>query len=116
VEVCFIGGGNWSTWRKPQTCHKSLTNGYDLGFGVYQRTKDKKQHAGKMVAIIPTQRVDSHLVPEDGSVAVKEPGMWRKLEYLEKTSDLPQVTDKLYHIIFQSTPRHERDCNSQHQW
>jgi len=46
-----------------------------LGFGVYRRTKDDKQHAGKMVAIIPTQRVDSHLVPEDGSVAVKEPGI-----------------------------------------
>ena len=24
---------------------------------------------------------------------------WRKLEYLEKTTDLPQVTDQLYHII-----------------
>jgi len=24
---------------------------------------------------------------------------WRKLEYLEKTNDLPQVTDKLYHIV-----------------
>jgi hypothetical protein len=26
VVVKFIGGGNWSTRRKPQTCRKSLTN------------------------------------------------------------------------------------------
>jgi hypothetical protein len=26
VSVCFIGGGNRSTRRKPLTCHKSLTN------------------------------------------------------------------------------------------
>ena len=26
VVVSFIGGGNRSTWRKPPTCHKSLTN------------------------------------------------------------------------------------------
>jgi len=24
---------------------------------------------------------------------------WKKLEYQEKTTDLPQVTDKLYHIM-----------------
>ena len=26
VMVSFIGGGNRSTWRKPPTCHSSLTN------------------------------------------------------------------------------------------
>jgi len=42
--------GNWCTRRKPQTCHKSLTNFITLG----------------------------------------------KAEYTEKTTDLPQVTDKRY--------------------
>ena len=41
---------------------------------------------------------------------------WRKLEYLEKTTDQSQVTDKLYNIMFYwvhgTTPRHEQDLNS----
>jgi hypothetical protein len=32
---------------------------------------------------------------------------WWKPEYTKKTTDLPQVTDKLY------TPRHEQGSNSQ---
>ena len=28
---------------------------------------------------------------------------WRKLVYLEKTTDLPQITEKLYHILIEYT-------------
>jgi len=28
MVVSFIGRGNRRTWRKPPTCHKSLTNFY----------------------------------------------------------------------------------------
>ena len=30
MAVSFIGGGNWSTQRKPLTCRKSLTNYYHI--------------------------------------------------------------------------------------
>jgi hypothetical protein len=38
---------------------------------------------------------------------------WRKLEYLEKTPNLPQVTDKLYHIMLYRVHSPDRGSNSQ---
>jgi hypothetical protein len=38
---------------------------------------------------------------------------WRKLEYPEKTTDLPKVTDKQSNNVVSSAPRHQRDWNSQ---
>jgi hypothetical protein len=36
---------------------------------------------------------------------------WRKLEYPEKTTDLPQVTDKLYHITVILHQLHSNSCH-----
>jgi hypothetical protein len=39
------------------------------------------------------------------------------LEYLEKSTDLSQVTDKtVSHNVLSSTPRHEWGSNSQLKW
>jgi hypothetical protein len=32
---------------------------------------------------------------------------WMKSEYPEKTTDLPQVTDKLYHIMFETKENYQ---------
>ncbi|XP_060077260.1 SEC14-like protein 2 [Ylistrum balloti] len=53
-----------------------ITEGYDLGFGVYKRTKDSRQKANDMEQVIPSQRVNSHIFPEDGSVIIQEPGTY----------------------------------------
>jgi hypothetical protein len=37
---------------------------------------------------------------------------WRKHEYPEKTTDLSQDTDKLYHNVVLSTSHHEQDLYS----
>ena len=35
--VSFTGGGNWNTWRKPPTCHKSRTT---LSHNIVSSTPD----------------------------------------------------------------------------
>ncbi|KAK7506001.1 hypothetical protein BaRGS_00002723 [Batillaria attramentaria] len=52
------------------------TDGFDIGFGVYRKTGEGRQKAGEMEAVLPSDRVNSHLVPEDGSVTCSEPGSY----------------------------------------
>ncbi|XP_062571602.1 SEC14-like protein 2 [Saccostrea cucullata] len=52
------------------------TQGFDIGFGVYRRTKEERQKATDMEEVLPSKRVNSHLVPEDGSVTCTDVGMY----------------------------------------
>ena len=56
------------------------SEGADIGFGVF--LKDKKgewKKAAQMKEVVPSQRYNAHLVPEDGSLTCECPGVceWR---------------------------------------
>jgi hypothetical protein len=40
-----------------------------------------------------------YLTPLSTILQLYHGGQWRKLEYLEKITNLPQVTDKFYHLM-----------------
>lgn len=53
------------------------SDGADIGFGVYkQTTKGGGQKVAEMQQILPIERYNAHLVPEDGSLTCSEPGVY----------------------------------------
>ena len=54
-----------------------MTEDNDIGFGVFKRTTDERQKKGDMIEVVKSERVDSHLIPEEGSVMIDEPGQCR---------------------------------------
>ena len=50
------------------------TDGFDIGFGVFKKIHEKSQKASEMEVVLDSQRVNSHMVPEDGMLTVAEPG------------------------------------------
>ncbi|GFO27387.1 sec14-like protein 2 [Plakobranchus ocellatus] len=61
LEIPISLPGSIITWQ-------FKTDGFDIGFGVYKRTCDQRQKARDMEAVLELGRVNSHMVPEDGSV------------------------------------------------
>ncbi|XP_053444582.1 SEC14-like protein 4 isoform X3 [Nycticebus coucang] len=53
------------------------SDGGDIGFGVFLKTKmGKRQRAGEMTEVLPSQRYNAHLVPEDGSLTCLKAGVY----------------------------------------
>uniref|UniRef100_A0A8C6TQ16 SEC14-like lipid binding 7 n=1 Tax=Neogobius melanostomus TaxID=47308 RepID=A0A8C6TQ16_9GOBI len=59
------------------------SDGADIGFGVYkQTTKGKSQKETEMQQVLPVQRYNAHLVPEDSCLTCAEPGAAASSLYL----------------------------------
>ncbi|CDQ82542.1 unnamed protein product [Oncorhynchus mykiss] len=52
------------------------SDGADIGFGVFMRTQEGggAQKVGDMLQVVPSERYNSHMVPEDRSLTCPEPG------------------------------------------
>ncbi|ELW66537.1 SEC14-like protein 4 [Tupaia chinensis] len=53
------------------------SEGGDIGFGVFLKTRlGERQRAGEMTEVLPSQRYNAHLVPEDGSLTCLKAGVY----------------------------------------
>ncbi|XP_044051106.1 SEC14-like protein 2 isoform X1 [Siniperca chuatsi] len=53
------------------------TEGADIGFGVFLKArKGEWKKAAQMQEVVPSQRYNTHLVPEDGSLTCERPGVY----------------------------------------
>lgn len=66
LKIFFFCLGRW----------QFATESADIGFGVFR--KDRKgewKKATQMQEVVPSQRYNAHLVPEDGSLTCELPGV-----------------------------------------
>ncbi|XP_061886743.1 SEC14-like protein 2 [Entelurus aequoreus] len=53
------------------------SDGADIGFGVYKRTAaGGEQKVAAMLEVVPCERYNAHLVPEDNAITCTEPGVY----------------------------------------
>ncbi|XP_055480032.1 SEC14-like protein 4 [Psammomys obesus] len=53
------------------------SDGGDIGFGIFLKTRmGERQKAGEMVEVLPSQRFNTHMVPEDGSLTCLKAGVY----------------------------------------
>lgn len=65
------------------------SEGADIGFGIFLKTRVReRQRAAEMTEVLPSQRYNAHLVPEDGSLTCTEPGVCKSISPVEFGSNL----------------------------
>ncbi|EGW10808.1 SEC14-like protein 4 [Cricetulus griseus] len=53
------------------------SDGGDIGFGIFLKTRmGERQKAGEMAEVLPSQRYNAHMVPEDGSLTCSKAGVY----------------------------------------
>lgn len=82
-KIASVQKGSTLQLDYPVTVKKSLfrwnffTEEKDIGFGVYRRTTpDQRQKAAEMDAVVPSERLNCHVIPEAGSVVCETVGTY----------------------------------------
>lgn len=58
------------------------SDGGDIGFGIFLKTRmGERQKAGEMVEVLPSQRYNTHMVPEDGSLTCLKAGVCKSFKF-----------------------------------
>lgn len=58
------------------------SDGGDIGFGIFLKTRmGERQKAGEMAEVLPSQRYNAHLVPEDGSLTCLKAGVCKSFGF-----------------------------------
>lgn len=56
------------------------SDGGDIGFGIFLKTRmGERQKAGEMAEVLPSQRYNAHMVPEDGSLTCSKAGVCKDI-------------------------------------
>ena len=86
VVVSFVGGKNWKTFRKSLICCKSLRNCYYIGYTSSRLVVELTTSVviGLWIRVMVVSATFSNI---------------SAISWPEKTTDPPQVTDELYHVM-----------------
>lgn len=69
-----------SEWVDVPCRWQFMSEGSDIGFGIFLKTKTgERQRAGEMTEVLPNERYNAHLVPEDGTLTCNKPGICKYL-------------------------------------